>query len=268
MESTLKWFSEGPMKGTYVRNAIIKTSHPVPLKWKITAIINEHDHQIYQAELDRDKDVFSCATTRLRCTRLDDPSTIAEMRVYLQVPYSGMEYDRIQRRAQQEEIYEPSELRAYKKLTRHGPTQTFTPRLLGYSEDKQGPTGWVPGGFLVTVVWERVSGESLALRLKDRNSLFWELPLEKRNLIREMFVQQLANMARLGVMLHRPTARNLVFDRRAERLYWVGFYNAKVTRGARFNKSLIAAFDLAKPPAGSQIWRAASWSGDLSGWGL
>ncbi|KAJ5735166.1 uncharacterized protein N7483_000291 [Penicillium malachiteum] len=60
----------------------------------------------------------------------------------------------------------------------------FIPRLLGYEKAKQGHGGYVPGGFHITIVWERVPGDRLGPRIKIPDSPFWKLKRSLRDEIR------------------------------------------------------------------------------------
>jgi len=109
------------------------------------------------------------------------------MRVYMQIPYVHTETeDSASRAAQANLMFRPAELEAYSDLSRDPKVSRFTPKLLGKKLSVQNSSGFVPGGFIVLVVWEKVPG--LTLRDKMGNTAaFWSLPRRSRSKIRSAF---------------------------------------------------------------------------------
>lgn len=102
------------------------------------------------------------------------------MRIYLQIPVIGTQYQSPQIRrkqaAKQQSHVELTALKALKKLE-----CDVVPDLLAYQEGKQGEDSIVPGGYITYVVWDKVPGEPLSAEE------FWGLDLESRQAIRDKF---------------------------------------------------------------------------------
>lgn len=114
------------------------------------------------------------------CHAEEDPTQIAFMRIYYQIPITGTEDADLATLAQQ--IQPPrvcGELEAFKLLMSQGCSSV--PRFLGYSEKVQGEHDLVPGGFIKHLVWEKVPGESLT------EEFFWSLDPLVREDIRAKF---------------------------------------------------------------------------------
>jgi hypothetical protein len=109
------------------------------------------------------------------------------VRVYLQIPHAGTEFDDPNTRAAQAvPIFQPNELSAYRTLGGHPTTSKFTPKLLGSKVSVQEHLGIFPGGFLTFIVWERVPGLPLGDRTGNATG-YWNLPPHERAKIRELF---------------------------------------------------------------------------------
>ena len=62
---------------------------------------------------------------------------------------------------------------------------------------KQGPSGFVPGGFLIVIVWERVQGLPLGV-LTGNATGYWALPRHERAKIRKHFEGPSSKLANLS----------------------------------------------------------------------
>lgn len=115
------------------------------------------------------------------CRRADDPSEKpAFMRIYAQLPKYGTEFSKPTTRAGQAVPTKPIiELLALKRLKKLG--CDVVPDLLGFQEKTQGSDGFVPGGFITYVVWEKVPGAPL-----DYDE-FWEMSDQTRDSIQKKF---------------------------------------------------------------------------------
>jgi hypothetical protein len=120
------------------------------------------------------------AAAKFLCHRKENPSKKAFMRIYLQIPVIGTQYQSPQIRrkqaAQPQAHVELTTLKALKELR-----CDVVPDLLAYQEGKQDEDSMVPGGYITYVVWDKVPGESLS------EEEFWELDLEPRQAIRDKF---------------------------------------------------------------------------------
>lgn len=120
------------------------------------------------------------AAAKFLCHRKEDPSKKAFMRIYLQIPVVGTQYQTLQiRRKQAAKPQSHVELTALKELKKLG--CDVVPDLLAYQEGEQGEDSIVPGGYITYVVWDKVPGEPL------NAEEFWELDLESRQAIRIKF---------------------------------------------------------------------------------
>ena len=114
------------------------------------------------------------------CHLEKDPTRIAFMRIYYQIPISGTEDADLATLAQQ--IQPPEvcgELEAFRLLMSQGCSSV--PRFLGYCEKTQGEHDLVPGGYIKYLVWEKVPGEPLT------EEYFWSLDPLVREDVRAKF---------------------------------------------------------------------------------
>ncbi|RHZ60836.1 hypothetical protein CDV55_103531 [Aspergillus turcosus] len=114
------------------------------------------------------------------CHLAEDPTQIAFMRVYQQIPITGTEdadHDTLARQAVPPEVC--GELECFKLLQSGG--CSAVPRFLGHAERIQGEHELVPGGYVRYLVWEKVPGEPLT------EEFFWGLDDTARKDIRSKF---------------------------------------------------------------------------------
>lgn len=177
------WFDQGPSRDCYECGSIITTDDGT--QWEIRERLKQDD--IPRAANPRISP--SHATLKLRCVKANaNPSergtSPAFMRVYLQIPHIGSEWeDSETRAAQADHNFQPEELEAYTILSDHPTVSKFTPKLLGYKVSRQGPSGFVPGGFLIVVVWEYVEGLPLGDLTGDATG-YWSLSGSERAEVR------------------------------------------------------------------------------------
>lgn len=111
------------------------------------------------------------------------------MKVYMQMPNLGTEFDPPDKRAKQATDESPDALfnkvRALKLPTKKN--STVTPTLLGYKEATQDAGGLVPGGFVCYVLWNILPGVRLDDEDNARAPLFWSLSRQERDEIRGAF---------------------------------------------------------------------------------
>jgi hypothetical protein len=122
----------------------------------------------------------SFTAAKFLCHRADDTTKIAFMRIYLQVPIAGTEFQNSKVRAKQAAPPRVHpELVALKVLKKK--RCDVVPDLLCYKEEVQDQDGIVPGGYITYVVWDKVPGQSLNM------DTFWDLDLPTRQAIRAKF---------------------------------------------------------------------------------
>ncbi|OJJ45691.1 hypothetical protein ASPZODRAFT_17139 [Penicilliopsis zonata CBS 506.65] len=232
------WFRKGIEPGT-----IITLDQPVSSQWKILEKLNEHDYQVNE-EVHHEYGFRSIATAKILCCDPLNRAKKALMRIYTQVPHRKTEMDDAETRGRQATTYNPRELVAYRDLTQK--RSSNTPKLLGYKIGTQGPSGLVPGGFIIWLVWEIVPG----LRLGDSDGAGPFLALEsyEREQIRAVFIDALLKLVENGWYPTVPRARSLVWHRETQTLYFIGrFSKAGKPKRPVFGPKLIATFELAEP---------------------
>ncbi|OOQ87318.1 hypothetical protein PEBR_17817 [Penicillium brasilianum] len=250
------WFRKGVDPGT-----IISLDQPVPSRWKVIEKLSENDGQLTEAEYRRGERL-SYATTQLLCCDPRHTKHLAFMRIYLQVPYSGSETEDADTRAKQAITHIPRELLAYQDLT----TQDlgFTPKLLGYKISTQDKSGFVPGGFAVWLVWEKVPG----VRLSENE--FWALQHPEREEIRQYFVKNIQAIYAIGYLPDTSWLTSLVWNKDSKTLYFIGFrLRCTITKtqtpppGLDMTKQM-AFFGLVEP--NSHAWLKDGWDRDTTQW--
>lgn len=153
---------------------------PLHQTWVIDKKLSERSQPMTQQEVTEGLGL-PFAAAKFLCHLKEDPSKKAFMRVYLQIPVIGTQYQSPQIRRKQAAKPQPhvelTTLKLFKRLE-----CDVVPDLLACQEVKQGEDSTiVPGGYITYVVWDKVSGESLD---EER---FWELDFESRKAIRAKF---------------------------------------------------------------------------------
>ncbi|KAJ6102057.1 hypothetical protein N7486_004484 [Penicillium sp. IBT 16267x] len=149
--------------------------------WVIDKKLSERSSWMMQQEV---TDGFGVpyVAAKFLCHHKGNPSKKAFMRIYLQTPVIGTQYQSPQIRRKQASKPRPRRelktLEALKKLE-----CDVVPDLLACGDGKQGEDSIVPGGFITYVVWDKVPGEPLSAEE------FWELDLASRQAIRDKFVK-------------------------------------------------------------------------------
>lgn len=122
----------------------------------------------------------SLVAGKFLCHRVEDPSKLAFMRIYVQIPYIGSELIKAEERAKQAappfEFIELTALKTFKLQN-----CTAIPDLLGYQHGVQDSDGLVPGGYITHLVWDKVPGEPL------RKEIFWQMDFSRREEFRARF---------------------------------------------------------------------------------
>ncbi|KAJ5554740.1 hypothetical protein N7535_007186 [Penicillium sp. DV-2018c] len=264
MTSPIFWFNQGPMRGCYERGSIITTDNGS--EWEIIERLKQDDLQT------EGKSIVgpSHAALKLHCMKANvDPSEKsacdASARVYVQVPYFGTEFDDAQTRAAQaDSAFQPAELEAYRILSDDPVVSKFTPKFLGSKVSVQEPSGFVPGGFLILVVWEKVPGIPLGDK-SGKATGYWDQPTRERKKIREAFKKTFNEISStVGIWPKPSSPSNLVWNFVTETLFW-GFRKPTRKKGLPWRETWLPAFDLVKTPPGCQ-WEGRDWDGDTTGW--
>ncbi|KAK2768453.1 hypothetical protein FQN54_000308 [Arachnomyces sp. PD_36] len=147
--------------------------------------------------------------TILRCTQLSPTmGKTAIIKAHLQIPdNSGDALDGAVNAACKTEID------ALRQLTKRGCSSV--PQLISYCQMTQ-PEGFpLPGGYLVCILMEMVSGKSIM----D----FWEYDRETRDRIREAFRKSWRDVNNAGVYHIDSGLRNLLWDEKTGKCYMMDF---------------------------------------------
>ncbi|RMJ23117.1 hypothetical protein PHISP_06011 [Aspergillus sp. HF37] len=149
---------------------------------------------------------------------MPDVHQLAHMRVYMQIPVNGTEFSRPETRAKQASVRSHDEVDAFAAFYQHASKNT--PALLAMKHGKQPENGLVPDGYVVFLVWEQVPGSLLGNGLSPRyaNPPFWQLPLDQRNEIRDVFKQEYPKLLKLGFRPTFGSLDNLVWDSNLRKL--------------------------------------------------
>lgn len=200
---------------------------PKSSTWTIRDKISQHNWQSEEPQpgekLRRGEPGFgqSSAEATFHVQRESD-GEIAFMRVHIQVPHLGTEYEDAEYRRLQARKSPPEEVQAVKDF--HNEHVTWAPALLGLKEEVQGSDGYIPGGFVVFIVFEQVPG----IRLADDQSaphpgfplhtFFQRFERAERDKIREKFDMAILEMTRIEWILDNPWADHLVWHSETSKL--------------------------------------------------
>lgn len=130
-----------------------------------------------------------CAWAVFFCQDVNNSSGRALMKIYMQVPYTGSEFQRASQRKTQASTIPcervSNEVSALSRL--HEAGCQYAPDLIGYrNSDKQDDDGLVPGGYIVYLATTLVPGISLGPEVIGNNQ-YWHFSVDIRESIREAF---------------------------------------------------------------------------------
>ncbi|CEJ58676.1 hypothetical protein PMG11_07325 [Penicillium brasilianum] len=222
--------------------------------WIITKKLSENAVHLTQKDAD-----MGCgppmAVGKFLCYLEEDPTRIAFMRIYYQIPITGTEDADLATLAQQ--IQPPQvcgELEAFRLLMSQGCSSV--PRFYGYCEKQQGEHDLVPGGFVKYVVWEKVPGEPLTAEF------FWSLDLGTREDIRVHFRAAFEEMLRCGVKPDMSRISKIIYDQSTGNVRISGFRRGWPIRDKlEWSDTRYVEYRLAKPhddrdwPSNPQKWK-------------
>ncbi|KAJ5151307.1 uncharacterized protein N7482_010559 [Penicillium canariense] len=178
------------------------------------------------------------AAAKFLCHRKENPSKKAFMRIYLQIPVIGTQYQRhhIQRK-------QASKPRPHTELTTLKELKKFecdvVPDLLAYQEGKQDEDSVIPG---------------------DPED-FWELDLESRQAIRDKFREAYPKLQKHGYLPCMPAMSKIIYDKVTGNMHFSGFSRAdRSDTNKEWHEKYYVLFRLAKPP------KTTDWVKDPKGW--
>ncbi|CAG8379578.1 unnamed protein product [Penicillium salamii] len=198
---------------------------PTSSVWKVREKLSQHNRQREEFDPQDPEDCPSSAeaTFYVQDSQSNLDGAIAYMRVYMQVPVLTTEFEPREVRRRQATCCSHNEVAALKYFHEEGATMTLA--LLGIKEEVQDDDGVVPGGYIVYMVFQRVSGIKLA---ESQAAPCPEFPLHmffrrferaERDKIREEFAKSYCPLARLNWMPIEPWADHLIWDSASEKLY-------------------------------------------------
>lgn len=135
----------------YALGRTITFEQPEHTAWTITTKRSQQNSQLEEFDVEPGLPSWAFATFLVR-----SPATGQEayMRVYQQVPHLGPEFFPLDERAKQAAPCYHREVQAIKAF--HEQKSTITPALLAIKEDVQDSQGFVPGGYIIHIVFQRV----------------------------------------------------------------------------------------------------------------
>jgi hypothetical protein len=203
----------------YVLGKTITFEQPEHTAWIITAKLSQQNSQLEEFDVEPGLPSWAFATFLVR-----NPATGQEayMRVYQQVPHLGTEFFPVDERAKQATPSYHREVHALKAF--HEQKSTITPALLAIKEDVQDSQGFVPGGYVIHIVFQRVPGVRLA---DDRilpgwrdspHAFFAKFSDLEREQIRMWFDKEYRKLEKMGWVPTFPWASNLFWDALCQKL--------------------------------------------------
>ncbi|KAJ5456949.1 hypothetical protein N7530_012223 [Penicillium desertorum] len=255
MTSPRTWFDQGPSRGCYERGSIITTDDGS--RWEILERLKQDDIQrVAQSRISPSHATLKMSCMKANANTSERSTNEAFLRVYLQIPHIGSEFeDSDTRAAQADTTFQPEELEAYTILSNDPTASKFTPKLLGSKVSKQGPSGFVPGGLLIVVVWEKVQGLPIG-DLTGMATGYWALSWHERAKIRVHFERTFKEISSTVGIWPLPTSPH--------RLVWNPTTETFRKKNRLWDRGCLPTFDLVKTP--NNRWTHRDWDGDTTGW--
>lgn len=188
---------------------------PVQSSWIIREKVSQHNKQRPEIA-PRTPDFYHSTAEATFLVQEESGGQMAYMRVYVQIPSTGTEFEPAHDRAPQAASIPETEPKALKDF--HQQQATMTPALLGIREEVQDHDGFIPGGFITYLVFEQVHG----IRLADDQILpgygfslhtfFEKFERHERDRIRDTFSKQYLEFAKIGWLPLRGWADRLIWE--------------------------------------------------------
>ncbi|KAL4809626.1 hypothetical protein BDV18DRAFT_157375 [Aspergillus unguis] len=197
-----------------------------PSSWELMSILSDKNNQLTAAEFNEPgprQGNAGGAFGIFRCRNIHEPSDVAVMEVFIQVPYAGSEYAIYEERARQASktginMTARRELDSLEALTKAKCPNTplirqkwETKQDSSGSSDKLG-RGLVPGGFLCYVLMEHAKGVQM------EKSQFWSRDAQEREMIRRAFKEAYLNCLEAGVLPWMMGQGHLFWDAGASKM--------------------------------------------------
>ena len=161
---------------------------PEATPWTLLTKIEEDIEQSFEDEeaTSFSRALFSCETP----SNDSNPPRKALMRIWMQIPFEGSEFEppaiRALQASQELPLDAEDELKSLQRLLAIG--SLHTPKLLANKHETQPNDGMVPGGFIFFLVFSEMPG--VALGEKDQpwtESLYWTQSSSTRSVIQQAF---------------------------------------------------------------------------------
>lgn len=183
-------------------------------KWTIEAKLSQENDQRGEEDIG-DGCQISHAVATFRVYNQQN-GIRALMRVYLQVPLIGTEFDPPSDRARQASRTKFNEITATEAFIRH--QSTVTPQVFAIDEGIQDDQCPVPGGYIARLVFAKVPGvrlgENHLIPTPDcLTDFFQKFDPAERDMIREVFSENLAALHKMGWRPRFPGPPNFIWDR-------------------------------------------------------
>ncbi|KGO78311.1 hypothetical protein PITC_059240 [Penicillium italicum] len=198
-----------------------ENGEPMPSQtWAIANKLSENPFQVTQELVDKGMGPSS-TVAKFNCHSVDAPENLAYMRVYCQVPMVGTEFFSTRARGEQA-VPEPRnrELEALKAFKRKN--CTAVPRLLDYYEGVQDQEGFVPGGYVTYLIWEKVPGHCLS------DEEYWNMNPDERASIRSMFREAWEELAPCGYEPSMMDLSAIIYDKDKGKVQICGFSRVSI----------------------------------------
>jgi len=228
--------------------------------------LNEED---YRQLGEGTAEAASFAHALFLCQDTGNTNEQALMRIHVQIPYAGSEFELPDQRALQasEEVnwFNESELHALELSTAH--RCKYLPTLLGFRKGNQAPTGLLPGGYISYLLMTNMPGIRLGTHVEN-DSIFWSLPRTERDDIRAAFKVAHRDVLTIGILPEFCGLKNLLWEKESKKIYIVGFQGSGVEQNMSWRNNVWAAWGLATPPEASRWYEAQYDDTDVSEWRL
>ncbi|CAI7652726.1 unnamed protein product [Penicillium crustosum] len=188
--------------------------------WVIETKLSERSQPMTQEDVNDGLGIPFAAAKFLCCPK-ETPTKKAFMRIYLQIPVAGTQYESRQIRQEQAAKPQPHvELTTLKALKEF--ECDVVPDLLAYQEGKQSEESIVPGGYITYVVWDKVPGEPL------NAEEFWEQDFKSRQAIRNKFREAfpvllidmgIRKLKKYGYLPRMSTMSKIIYDKATGDMY-------------------------------------------------
>lgn len=245
---------------------------PRPSVWTLDEKIGEDHTQSDEREYKATGDPSDAQAT-FSCQNVDNPGEIALMKICMQIPYLGSEFDLPEvRAAQAAECTPHSEYRSLLRLTEKGCNSS--PTLLAHKQDKQPENALVPSGYIRYFVITRLPGVRLGKSVYD--AAFWNMPDATRDRIREAFRIAWCDVMDAGIKVSFPGLKHLLWDEVFEKIYIIGFEGAHPVEDLRnwpyatltWRNKVLLSWGLAKAPQGDRFYEPDYDDSNMDRWQL